>query len=75
MSGSLLLGEPSPRIKPSQKIKKKLPAHSVFLKIDNVTVIKLQTAKFLGLLLDQHLSWVVHTSKAAKNSQISALHV
>ena len=39
---------------------KKIPVHSESLKLDSITVDKVQKAKFLGVLLDQHLTWEVH---------------
>ena len=46
---------------------KMLLAHLESLKLDNVTVQKVQSAKFLNLLRGQHLSWDAHISNIVKN--------
>ena len=51
----------------SQKTIKKLPAHSESLKLDSETVEKVQNARFLEALIDQHLSWDFHISNVSGN--------
>ena len=39
---------------------------NVKIKIDNNTVDKVEETKFLGILIDSHLSWKSHTSYISK---------
>ena len=45
---------------------KKLATHSESFNLGKVTAEKVHNVKFLSMLLDQRLSWVVHITNAAR---------
>ena len=48
---------------------------SDIITLDNISVQQVEVTKFLGVLLDQHLSWIYHKNHAAKKVSKTIVHL